>query len=142
MVCIPPKKIACNTSKFDVTTTGMSYYDTMLGKGEIVGKYKGDPKGYFKNVKWIDFEIECISPDKYFVEVAKFHGTTPDFEKKFRVMRSYVEDYKNRVLKCSPMPLPILDYKDRVQEGRHRVTVASELGIQKIPVLVVKRFKE
>lgn len=141
MTCTYPKKIACGTYKFDATTTGLSYYDAMLGKGDIVGKYKDNPKEYFKNVKGIDFEIECMTPDKYFVEVAKFHGTTPDHEKNVRVMRSYVEDYKNRVLKCSPMPLPILDYKDKVQEGRHRVKVASELGIQKIPVLVVRRSK-
>ena len=45
---------ACGTYKFDATTTGLSYYDAMLGKGEIVGKYKDNPKEYFKNVKGID----------------------------------------------------------------------------------------
>jgi len=142
MTCIPPKKVACGTTKFDAATTGLSYYDAMLGKGKIVGKYKDDPKGYFKNVKGIDFEIKCITPDQYFIEVAKFHGTTPEIEKTFRVMRDWVEDYKDRVLKCSPMPLPIFDYKDRVQEGRHRVMVAQELGIKKVPVLVVRIYKK
>lgn len=142
MTCIHPKKELCGTSRFDITTTGMAYYDAMIGKGKIVGKYKDDPKGYFRNVKGIDFEIKCITPDQYFVEVAKFHSTTPDYERKVRVMKSYVEEYKNRAIKCSPMPLPILDYKDRVQEGRHRVVAASELGIQKIPVLMVKRYEK
>ena len=96
MTCIHPKKTVCDTSKFDVTTTGMSYYDAMIGKGKIVDKYKDNPKEYFKNVKGIDFEIECITPDEYFIEVAKFNGTTPEDEKNIRIIRDWVEDYKNK----------------------------------------------
>ncbi len=140
MVCVPPKKELCGTSKFDVSSTGMPYYDAMLGKGEIVGKFRGDPKGYFRS-KGIDFDIKCITPDDYFIEVAKFHGKTPELEKRFGILRDWVEDYKNLVLKCSPMPLPVLDYKDKIQEGRHRTMVALELGIKKIPVLIVKKSK-
>jgi len=138
--CISPKKVACGTNKFDASITGVPYYDAMLCKEKIVGKYKDDPKGYFRS-KGIEFGIQCITPEEYFIEVAKFHTTHPEFEK-LKVMRSYVEDYKDRVLKCSPMPLPILDYKDRVQEGRHRAMAALELGIQKMPVLVIRRYKK
>ena len=40
------------------------------------------------------------------------------------------------------MPIPVLDYNDMSQEGRHRAVVAKELGVEEIPVLVVRTYEE
>ena len=40
------------------------------------------------------------------------------------------------------MPMPMLDYNDMSQEGRHRAVVAQQLNIEEIPVLIVKPYEE
>ncbi len=53
-----------------------------------------------------------------------------------------VKEYKQRTLEGSKMPIPVLDYSNMSQEGRHRSIVAMELGVEKMPVLVVRSYEK
>ncbi len=53
-----------------------------------------------------------------------------------------INEYTERTLEGSKMPIPVLDYNDMSQEGRHRAVVAKELGVEEIPVLVVRTYEE
>ena len=136
---------------FDITTTGMSYYDIMLGKGKIVGKYKNDPVGYFKTNKGLVFEIERMSPEEYLTKVYTIHMNARILENiEIDTIEDYLLDhidfedikkYKERTLKGSKMPMIMLDYSRNEQEGRHRAIVAQQLEVEEIPVLVVRTYE-
>jgi len=64
-------------------------------------------------------------------------GTT--LEQQYAMIdRPNLERLKAIVQKGCKLPMPVLDYVGRVQEGRHRAVLAEELGIDRIPVLVVQ----
>jgi len=132
---------------FDITTTGMPYYDTMINS-TIKNVVK-----YFKKNKKLTFEIEWMSPEDYLKEAyyipypKRIDKTPPRLHPLTRMMiwdtrKSLVEKYKERVLEGSKMPMPMLDYDKFAQEGRHRAVVAMELGVEEIPVLVVRTYNE
>jgi len=135
---------------FDINDTGMPYYNSMIQKGHIVGNR--DPVEYFKNHKNIVFEIEWMSPVEYLEKSYEIHiEITETYGGELMSFERYIEDniqfedvakYKERTLKGSKMPIPILDYNNLSQEGRHRSIVAKELGAEKIPVLVVRTYNE
>ena len=132
---------------FDITTTGMSTYDVMLGKENIVGKYKNDPIGYFRDNKGLVFKIEWMSPEDYLKKVYEIHEIMYNFGVNKKSFEDYirsvinmdlVEVYKEKTLEGSKMPMVVLDYSNMSQEGRHRSVVAMELEVEEIPVLVVR----
>ncbi len=135
---------------FDITTTGMSYYDAMIQKGHIAGNR--DPTEYFKTNKGIIFEIEWMSPQKYLEESYKLHRkfsidygiSQIPFETylKTNIDPYLINEYLERTLEGSKMPIPVLDYNNLSQEGRHRAVIAKELDAEKIPVLVVRTYEE
>ncbi len=53
-----------------------------------------------------------------------------------------INEYLERTLDDSKMPMPVLDYDKLTQEGRHRAVVAKELGVEEIPVLIVRTYEE
>jgi len=121
-------------------TTDMSFYDGLI-------KY---PR-YHKQAKGICSRIDHISPDKYLQESARIHFAEKDIKidskeilrdmakvEASRVDKKYVNLYYQQAKKGSKMPLPVLDYRENSQEGRHRAVVAKKLGLKKIPVLVVE----
>ena len=130
---------------FDITTTGMSYYDAMIQKGHIAGNR--DPVEYFKTNKGLVFEIEWMSPEDYINKSIDIRYPTPNnvFVKEEvmeSINRENVNEYIERTLSGSKMPMPVLDYNDMSQEGRHRTVVAQQLNIEEIPVLIVKPYEE
>lgn len=137
---------------FDITTTGISYYNSMIQIGHIVGKYKDNPLEYFKNNKGIIFEIERMSPEEYLTRVYTIHMNNRILENiEIDTIEDYLLDhidfenvkkYKERTLEGSKMPMIVLDYKRNEQEGRHRAVVAQQLEVKEIPVLVVRPYEE
>jgi len=136
---------------FDITTTGMSYYDAMIQKGHITGNR--DPVEYFKTNKGITFKIEWMSPEEYLkkefnmrLKTWDLDDSTNDLSFEDYISNSLdfelIEQYKKRTLEGSKMPMPMLDYNDMSQEGRHRAVVAQQLNIEEIPVLIVKPYEE
>ncbi len=133
---------------FDITTTGMPYYDTMIQKGHIAGNR--DPVKYFKTNKGLVFEIVWMSPEDYLRESYKLQNYNIDYLKYKFPLKYYIErsidpekinEYTERTLEGSKMPIPVLDYNDMSQEGRHRAVVAKELGVEEMPVLVVRTYE-
>ncbi len=134
---------------FDITTTGMSYYNAMIQKGHIAGNR--DPIQYFKENKGLIFEIVWMSPTQYLEESYKIHGRHVDYGKYKTSLEQYmyytintdkINEYIERTLEGSKMPMPVLDYDKLTQEGRHRAVVAMELGVEEIPVLVIRPYEE
>ena len=134
---------------FDITTTGMPFYDSMLHKEYIAGNR--DPVEYFKTNKGLLFEIVWMSPTQYLEESYKIHRKfsidygipqiTFETYLKTNIDPDLINEYVQRTLEGSKMPMPVLDYDKLTQEGRHRAVVAKELGVEKIPVLVVRTYE-
>jgi len=120
----------CDIEEFDQSYTSIPFYDMMLRNGKNTGRYKDN-----------QFKIECIAPEEYFKEVSRFHQTTSEMEKG-ATWSSRVDEYKKKTMEGSPMPIPLLDYNSRVAEGRHRAMAAIQLGIKKMPVLVITKYKK
>lgn len=113
----------------NVSRTGMSMYDNFLD----------DPE-YMKIVKGMQGSIVQMSPDKYIEEcISKIFKSN-----RTKVMGAVDSDtvtkYAELMKKGEKFPLPVLDYARGTQEGRHRVLAAKELGISKVPVLLVTEF--
>lgn len=135
---------------FNTTTTGMSYYDAMLHKEYIAGNR--DPVEYFKTNKGLVFEITYMSPQEYLEESYKIHRKFSidygipqiPFETylKTNIDTELINEYIERTLEGSKMPIPVLDYDKLTQEGRHRAVVAKELDVEEIPVLIVRTYEE
>jgi len=96
------------------------------------GEY-ADLKDYMARVKGLVGEIFYMTPDEY-LEKIPTAGKTP----------SSIEYMKSKIAKGEKLPMPWLDYSGSSlsQEGRNRAYLAKELGIDKIPVLVVNKYGE
>lgn len=148
---------------FDITTTGMPFYDAMIQKGHIAGNR--DPVDYFRDNKGLVFEVVWMTPEEYLLKSYEIHKEVTrrymsagnrilitenraalqmSFEDYIRnvINSDLIEEYKERTLEGSKMPIPVLDYSNMSQEGRHRSIVAMELDVEKIPVLVVRSYEE
>lgn len=113
---------------FTTKTTGMPWYDDMLSKPD-----------YFFIEKGIETKIVRMSPLNYLKESAKIKGISYQEEIRFARGTGYVEEYIDKMRKGAVFPLPVLDYKDKTQEGRHRAIAADALGLKTIPVLIVSK---
>jgi len=112
---------------FQLTNTGMSYYNDMFSNSE-----------YFLRAKGIKAEVVNMSPLQYFTKSAQIRGST--LEKETRITNiNDVNEYAKKMKSGVKFHLPVLDYVGRTQEGRHRVLAAKQLKIKSVPVLVVKK---
>ena len=110
---------------FDVTTTDIIFYDSLL---------KGKEK-YWKEKK-LTHEIVEMKPDEYIEKCTVVNGCSVD-EVLSMVYKPRVEEML-KVIKVNKFPLMFIDYSSNGQEGRHRAVVAKELGLQLIPVMIIK----
>lgn len=99
--------------------TGMSKYEDM----------KGD-----ENVRIVE-----MSPQQYLKEVGlNIFGTT--YERQVMVPaydENVTDELYNLMQSGTKMRLPILNYRDKEQEGRHRAVAAMLHGDERIPVMIV-----
>lgn len=108
---------------FKTNTTGTSFYDDVLS-GES-RKARGfiaemSPKEYIERCAYDIFDSGTIE--------STLQGTEA----------SSVARYTKMMASGTKFDLPYLDYKSKGQEGRHRALAAYNLGIEKIPVLIVR----
>lgn len=120
---------------FDLTTTGIPYYDDMLGSDDRVAGSR-TVKEYFLTEKGILFRISWIAPHTYFEESGKIQGSNV-MKERLMIEDRLIQKYSNLALQGSKMPLPVLDYFHESQEGRHRAMVAEYLHLSRMPVLIV-----
>jgi hypothetical protein len=106
--------------------TDLSLYDNLLKNPD-----------YFRKNKGMDGHVIMMTPEGYMQICAMIQ--------KISIQREYdmiddkqVELLLNKVKTGTKMFLPVIDYIAKTQEGRHRAMVAKKLGLEKMPVLVVK----
>lgn len=133
------------SNHFLMNTTGISWFDELIS----------DPHYYAikKNVKG---HVEMMSPEDYLRKV--WYGQHPS-KKKFDV-EEYISNLNEQGLATTEnvqslidkmnngvkLNMPFLEYaengKYRGQEGRNRSIASYKLGIEKIPVLIVKHMNK
>lgn len=114
---------------FNTTKTGTLHYDDMLKAPQ-----------YYKETKGKSVEIEYMTPDEFIERSAAARAKPTTIEEEMRhVDPERVEEYKQRALKGEKMPIPVIDKAEHTQEGRHRAMAAKELGVDKIPVMLVEQ---
>lgn len=109
---------------FTTKTTGTSYYDDYLN-GEKNGGHIAEmsPKEYLQRCAYQIFDSATIE------------STLAALDEK------NVKKYAEQMKSGTKFDMPYLNFASGQQEGRHRAAAAMQLGIDKIPVLVVgERF--
>jgi hypothetical protein len=107
---------------FKDTTNRPDYDDVLMGRPN-------------RNMMNIVGEIIEMSPKEYIQRCADMQGTSFDEQMKYidSIRKEKVINAMGRGVKID---MPMIDYVNKFQEGRHRVMGASELGCDKIKVAV------
>lgn len=112
-----------------LTDTGISHYNDIIQKPEYYAREKGEHS-----------RIISVSPDEALRMGAEAHGV-PLAEELRIVDDAVVTRYANAMRVGKVMPLPVVDYVAKTQEGRHRILAAKEVGKTEIPLLVIEEAK-
>lgn len=111
--------------------TGIPYYDDMLKHRE-----------YYEEEKNIVFDIVNMTPEEYIercIELFKDRGMESTIKDVIQERQDKsLERLKDRLQKNELINIPYIDYKSETQEGLHRAIACYELGIQNIPVMIIK----
>lgn len=115
--------VSARRKAFSRTTTDMPTYDNMIKNPE-----------YFRREKGIDAKMIEITPQQYLDKVKSYQGPEVNTE----TVKRYAEKIRNG----EQFPALTLDYSSGKlsQEGRHRALAAIEAGIDRVPVLEVRRM--
>lgn len=125
---MPPKAKSTSYKGFTLDDTGTWIYNDFLTKDGLKMKEEEDEvTGY----------IAEMTPTEYLRQSAKLHGTSVGHEGNF-MDNAKCEKYAKMMKQGVKFHLPVLDYAYNQQEGRHRAKAALMVGIDKIPVLIVK----
>ena len=126
-----------NPFKYDTNT---SYYNSLIDDKPAHSGAKYSTKDYYRFEKNVEGHIEYMTAKKYIDECSKiFNGdagrgvrNSPDIDK-----------YAKAMLDGDKFPLPYINYKDKSQEGRHRMSAAAKAFGEdtEFPVLIVTETK-
>ena len=104
-------------------TTGRPDYDDIL---------QNKPDQYLKN---LSVEVISMTPEEYLKRCAEMQGTSYEEQ-----LRTIVPSKKNKLIDLMgqgvKIDMPMIDYVNNFQEGRHRVMAAKELGCDNVKVAV------
>lgn len=110
---------------FDVTTTDMPLFDSMLQK-----------PNYFRDKKGMAFEISMMSPDDYLSAIDAIGVSSKIFR------QDTVDRYSKLMLEGVKFPMPVIEAQLHNQEGRHRALAAKKIGVSEIPVMIVTHLNK
>ena len=79
--------------------------------------------------------IVKMSPDEYFQKCAQLQGTTVEEQYSYVVPRK-VDSLMKKITSNIKVDIPMIDFVNNFQEGRHRAYVAKKLGCEEINVAV------
>lgn len=111
--------------------TGLHDWDALVGNDEQGPHGYKTLKDYYREYKGITGEIVNMSPNEYLSKIT--WGPIHD---------KSMESLRDAVAAGSKINMPWLEYRDGhlvSQEGRHRATLAKEMGITTIPVLIINQ---
>ena len=115
---------------FDITKTGVSFYNQFLT----------DPS-YMEEYKNLKHSIIMMTPEEYFEECAKIFNSSKQRQiDQTKLDKNNIEYLKQVLLTYKrTFPLTYLNYAEETQEGRHRMYVVGELlgWNKKFPVMIV-----
>lgn len=116
-----PKDAASdNYEGFNTKTTGTSYYDYYLNGERMGGRIaEMSPKEYLQRCAYQIFDSATIE------------STIAALDE------NNVKKYAEQMKSGTKFDMPYLNFASSQQEGRHRAAAAMQLGLDKIPVLVV-----
>ena len=114
----PTKAQSSEYEGFTLETTGVSDADDYIDS-PLATLCEMSPKEYIERCAYDIFEGATIE--------STIKGAEED----------NVRKYTAKMKSGDRFPLPYLNYKSKGQEGRHRALAAYNLGIEKIPVLVI-----
>lgn len=106
--------------------TDIHDYDNILFGVDNIGK---ESQG-------LTAEIQFMSPEQYFREVANQQRTSYDKQLTF-LSNDNVEKIMDNMRDGVKYSMPYINFRDNTQEGRHRVFAAKKLGYTQVPVLVL-----
>ena len=115
----------------------------MMGLNEMS---ESNDYGYFKNElppKYNGWEasLKMMSKEEYLQKCAKLQETSY-IEQYGYIVPEQVKNIENKMSQGIKYDIPYLNYVEKSQEGRHRVVAASNLGQEKIPVLILTKEEE
>lgn len=127
------------TDIFDITKTGMSFYNQLLPSADE------ETKRYMKNHKGVVGRIKYMTPQEYYKNAARIHKTTAyNLKRQREYDRDIIDKLKSVITdKKRKFPITFLSFSKNYkgQEGLHRMYAAAELfgwnGV-KFPVLVIE----
>lgn len=112
---------------FTAASTGMSFYDDFLDSSLA---------DYLRNTKHKEGYIAEMSPVEYLECCADIFDSTLESQI-YSTKRNNIEKYAAKMKQGTKFYMPVLNYADKTQEGRHRAQAAYLAGIKSIPVLIV-----
>lgn len=121
---------------FNLKTTDVPLWNAILKK-----------PAYHKEAKGIERSIDFMSPEKYFEKVERKLGIERETGKPHKDWADpeIVKKYAKEMEEGAKFPMPGLEYGNKAyfgQEGRHRMLAAEMLGIDRVPVLVMRSLEK
>ena len=103
---------------FDVTKTGVSFYNQFFTDPDYMEEYK--------NLK---YKIVNMSPNEYFEECAEIFNSSKQSQIHQTGLDTKVLNHLKEVLLKykKTFPITFLNYAEETQEGRHRMYIVGEL---------------
>lgn len=118
-----------NERYFKRQETGMSMYDDILK----------NPK-FYSEIKNLKAKLVFMDPDVYIQKVARMWNQSYTQVRKSRENEKHIiDDLVNKLQQGVELDTPVINYKDKTQEGLHRALAALKLGIKVIPVIEIDR---
>ena len=131
---LPPRTTKTNFEGFDITETDPPF-DAYMLEGSPDRDY------YMRKYGYKDVYIAEMTPDEYLLLCGKYgwkHRFT-DVDTIYNTSgtnKELVQEYAERMKNGEKAPMPVINVKNRGQEGRHRAFAAKIAGIKTIPVLI------
>lgn len=128
-----------NVECFNLKSTGMSYYDDLIDDSKLNGTGNVSTSEYFKFEKGIQGDIVWMTANEYMTRCSNniFNG----IDSYNGLIQSNIDKYSDVMSNGTKFKLPMLNYANPGQEGRHRMLAASEAfgDESKFPVLIVTK---
>jgi len=117
----------------------LKYIDLTECDSPVIEGYRQNPL-YSLMRKGVKFEIKLIPIEKYFELCAKSRGRRGASAETERanVNDALAREYANKMLAGEKFRLPYVDFDYGNQEGRHRARALELLGVEKMPVMIIK----